>query len=139
MIAIVSKEKNISAFPGPKPPMYIEDFAEFARVLLATTEMKFPSGWLRMQLLLFCQLAAATGSRPQALLELRYRNLELNLIRDPDGERPRLFIHMTPESTKTFLGEKQPYGFPIFSLACFISSGTGNTSGTRPKADYLIQ
>lgn len=88
--------------------MYIEDVAEFARVLLATTEMTFTCGWLRIELLLFCQLAAITGSRPQALLDLRYRHLQLNLIRDPDGGRPRLFIYLTPEFTKTFLGKKEP-------------------------------
>lgn len=88
--------------------MYIEDVAEFARVLLATTEMTFTCGWLRIELLLFCQLAAITGSRPQALLDLRYRHLQLNLICDPDGGRPRLFIYLTPEFTKTFLGKKEP-------------------------------
>jgi hypothetical protein len=89
--------------------MYIEDVAEFARVLLATTEMTFIRGCLRIELLLFCQLAAITGSRPQALLDLRYRHLQLTTIRDPDGGHPRLFIHLTTEFTKTFLGKKEPY------------------------------
>lgn len=88
--------------------MYIEDVAEFARIILTTTEMTFTCGWFWMQLLLFCQLAAITGSRPQALLDLRYQNLELNLIRDPDRGRPWLFIHLTPENTKAFLGKKEP-------------------------------
>ena len=72
--------------------MYIEDVAEFARVLLSTTEMAFSCGWLRIQLILFCQLTAITGSRPGALLRPRYRDLVLTLIRDPDGGCPRLFI-----------------------------------------------
>lgn len=88
--------------------MYIEDVAEFARVLLSTTEMAFSCGWLRIQLILFCQLAAITGSRPGALLRLRYRDLVLTLIRDPDGGCPRLFIYLTPEFTKGFLGMKAP-------------------------------
>jgi hypothetical protein len=85
--------------------------AEFARVLLATTEMTFDCGWLRIELVLFCQLAAITGSRPQALLDLRYRHIELTLIRDPEGPEgpPRLFIHLTPEFTKKYLGKKQAY------------------------------
>lgn len=87
--------------------MYIEDVAEFTRVLLSTTEMTFPCGWLRIQLLLFCQLAAITGSQPGALLNLRYRNLLLTSIRDPDGGHPQLFIYLTPEFTKRFLGEKE--------------------------------
>jgi hypothetical protein len=82
--------------------MYIEDVAEFAHVLLATTEVTFTSGWLRIELMLFCELAAITGSRPQALLDLRYRHLQLNLVYDLDGGRPRLFIFLTPEFTRHF-------------------------------------
>ena len=51
--------------------MYAEDLAEYARVLLATTEMTFDIGWLRVQLVLFCQLAGITCNRPEALVELR--------------------------------------------------------------------
>jgi hypothetical protein len=71
--------------------------------------MTFQCGWLRIQLILFCQLAAITGSRPGALLNLRYRNLKLTLVRNPEGGRPLLFIYLTPEFTKTFLGEKEQY------------------------------
>lgn len=86
--------------------MYVEDLAELMRVLLATTEMTFDIGWLRIQLILFCQLAGITGNRPEALVELRYRHLKLTLIRDPNGGRPRLFIELTAEFTKGFLGLK---------------------------------
>ena len=90
--------------------MYAEDLAEFARVLLATTEMTFDIGWLRIQLVLFCQLAGITGNRPEALVELRYRHLKLTLIRDPDGSGlPRLFVELTPEFTKRYLGSKDMY------------------------------
>lgn len=41
--------------------MYVEDLAEYARVLLSTREMTFQLGWLRIQLILFCQLAGITG------------------------------------------------------------------------------
>ena len=90
--------------------MYDEDLAEFARVLLATYEMTFDIGWLRIQIVLFCQLAGITGNRPEALVELRYRHLKLTLIRDLDGGgRPRLFVELTPEFTKGFLGSKDVY------------------------------
>ncbi|KAL4958922.1 DUF3435 domain-containing protein [Aspergillus stella-maris] len=113
VLAIVAKEKGLLDGRRPKATMFIEDVAEFARVLLSTTEMTFQFGWLRIQLLLFCQLAAITGSRPGAMLNLRYRDLVLTLIRDPDGGRPRLFIYFTPEFTKTFLGKKANNTFPI--------------------------
>ncbi|KAN0069672.1 hypothetical protein V8E54_011978 [Elaphomyces granulatus] len=39
VLAIVAEEKNLSCERRPKATMYIEDVAEFVRVLLATTEM----------------------------------------------------------------------------------------------------
>lgn len=107
MLAIVAKEKKLLLGCRPKATTYIEDVAEFARVLLSTMEMTFQCGWLRIQLLLFCQLAAVTGSRPGALLNLCYRDLMLTLVHDPEGGRPRLFIYLTLEFTKSFLGEKE--------------------------------
>jgi len=70
-------------------------------------------GWLRIQLLFFCQLAAITASRPNTLLGLRYRDLVLTLIRDPEGGRPRLFMFLRPEFTKKFLSKKEPNEFKI--------------------------
>src|SRR5450755_4119873 len=89
--------------------MYVHDLAEYARVLLATTKMTFEIGWLRIQLILFCQLAGMTGNRPEALLALRLRHLCLTLVRHPDGGPPRLLMELTAEFTKTFLGLKDAY------------------------------
>ncbi|KAJ1715650.1 hypothetical protein NYO67_2123 [Aspergillus flavus] len=91
----------------------IEDVAEFARVLLTTTEMTFECGWQQIQLLFFCQLAALTASRPGALLGLRYHNISLTFIRDPEGGSPRLFIFLKLEFIKKFLGKKAPNEFKI--------------------------
>ncbi|KAJ5542729.1 hypothetical protein N7535_005153 [Penicillium sp. DV-2018c] len=110
VLAIVATDKKLSLKGRPKATMYVEDVAEFARVILSTTEMTFPCGWYRIQLFLFCQLAAITGSRPGALLKLRFRDLKLTLIRDPSGGHPRLFIYLRPEFTKSFLGEKESIG-----------------------------
>ncbi|KAJ5346269.1 hypothetical protein N7452_004273 [Penicillium brevicompactum] len=113
IIARVAQQKGLELTRRPKKNMYIEDVAEFARVLLTTTETTFDCGWQRIQVLLFCQLAAITASRPGALLGLRYRDIVLTLIRDPEGGRPRLFIYLTPEFTKRFLGKKAPNEFKI--------------------------
>lgn len=87
--------------------MYIEDFLEFARELLTTTEMTFHCGWSRVQQLLFCQLLAITGSRPGALLKLRYRDISLSLLQVCESEpRPRLIIRLRLVDTKRFLGPK---------------------------------
>ncbi|PGH03429.1 hypothetical protein AJ80_08677 [Polytolypa hystricis UAMH7299] len=113
VVARVAMEKELELFGRPKKNMYIEDVAEFARVVLTTTEMTFVCGWQRIQLLFFLQLAAITASRPSALLHLRYRDIVLTLIRAPDGGRPRLFIFLTPTFTKRFLGDKAPNEFKI--------------------------
>lgn len=113
VIALVAKEKDLELNWKPKKNMYIEDVAEFARVLLTTTEMTFDCGWQRIQLLLFCQLAAITASRPSALLHLRYTDISLTLIRDPEGGRPRLFIFLKPDFTKKFLGKKAANEFKV--------------------------
>ncbi|KAJ6103496.1 hypothetical protein N7486_005923 [Penicillium sp. IBT 16267x] len=60
IVALVAKEKDLDLRQRPKKNMYIEDVAEFARVLLTTTEMTLECGWERIQVLLFCQLAAIT-------------------------------------------------------------------------------
>lgn len=108
MTPIIAEGKYLSFGHRPKPPTYMEDMAEFARLLLTTTEMRFTCGWFRMQLLLFYQLVAVTLGRPQTLLDLRYRNLELNLIHNPNGGRPRLSIHLTRE---TLLDKRELYDF----------------------------
>ena len=48
VIAIIAKEKSLELDRRPKKNMYIEDVAEFARVLLTTTEMTFDCGWQRI-------------------------------------------------------------------------------------------
>lgn len=72
VLAMVAQEKNLLLEQQPKATIYIKDMAKFTHVLLSMTEMTFESGWLRTQLILFCQLAAITSSRPGALLNLHY-------------------------------------------------------------------
>ncbi|KAE8326169.1 hypothetical protein BDV39DRAFT_193889 [Aspergillus sergii] len=107
VLTIIVEEKKLRLGCRPKATIYIKDVAEFARVLLSTMEITFEYGWLRVQVLLYCQLAAIPESRPGTLLNLRYRDLLLTLIWDPEGGCPRLFIYLTPEFTKIFLDKKE--------------------------------
>ncbi|THC95541.1 hypothetical protein EYZ11_004966 [Aspergillus tanneri] len=113
VIAIVAERIVLELTQRPKKNMYIEDVAEFARVLLTTTEMTFDCGWQRIQILFFTQLGAITASRPKALLDLRYKDMVLTLIQYPEGGRPRLFIFLKSEFTKKFLRKKAPNEFKI--------------------------
>jgi hypothetical protein len=72
---IIAKEKKLSNKKRESATMYIQDLTEFALVLLATTHISFEIGWLRIQLILFYQLTAIMGNRPEALIHLRYRHL----------------------------------------------------------------
>ncbi|PQE05392.1 C2H2 finger domain-containing protein [Rutstroemia sp. NJR-2017a BBW] len=106
VVKMVADEKGLNNAKRESATMYVEDLAEFARVLLATTQMTFEIGWLRIQLIFFCQIAGITGNRPEALVDLRFRHLNLTLIRDRNVDRPRLFIELTTEYTKGYLGMK---------------------------------
>lgn len=73
--------------------MYIEDVAEFAWVLLTTTETTFGCGWQRIQLLFYIQLAAITASRLGALYTCAIRTWDSSLSETPkeDGRTCSLF------------------------------------------------
>ncbi|EDN07431.1 conserved hypothetical protein [Histoplasma mississippiense (nom. inval.)] len=83
VVAQVATEKELALVGRPKKNMYIEDVAEFAQVVLTTTEMTFVCGWQRIQMLLFLQLAAITASRPSAILHLRNEFKIPEIIFDP--------------------------------------------------------
>jgi hypothetical protein len=89
--------------------MYVQNLAEYCCVLLAIIEMLFLIGWLCIQLILFSYLAGYTGNRLEALLQLRYRHLNLTLVRDLESKYSCLVVEFTAEFTKGYLGMKDAY------------------------------
>uniref|UniRef100_A0A4E9EQ78 Uncharacterized protein n=1 Tax=Gibberella zeae TaxID=5518 RepID=A0A4E9EQ78_GIBZA len=87
--------------------MTIENLEKQAKTTISTTKKIFRIGEHRIYALLFLLLIAPSGSRPQALLLLRYGDLELSLARDPEGGPHRILIRFKLCFTKTFLGEKE--------------------------------
>ncbi|VTT59410.1 unnamed protein product [Fusarium fujikuroi] len=87
--------------------MTIENLEKQAKTTISTTKKRFRIGEHRIYALLFLLLIAPSGSRPQALLLLRYGDLELSLARDPEGGPYRILIRFKLCFTKTFLGEKE--------------------------------
>lgn len=74
----------------------------------------------RIQLSLIILLAGITGSRPRALLALRYRDVQVTLMRDPaGGGRPLVLIELTYEYTEGYLGAKDRYDrvFEYYNMA----------------------
>ena len=69
------------------------------------------------------QLAGIIGNRPSALLAVRYQNIHVTLLEDPDGrEQPRVLIEIVFNYTKGYLGEKDAYIF-LFRAIYIVISG----------------
>lgn len=100
------KKHKLTKTKREKTAMYVEDLAEYLQINLTTTKKRFTHGRQRIQLALFCQLAGFSGNRPQALLNLRYRDIVVTLLRDPNGGPHRILIEFICEFTKQFLGVK---------------------------------
>ena len=103
---MVTKEKGLELNQQLKKNIYIKDVAEFACILLTTTEMIFDCGWQCIQFLFFCQLAAITANCPRVFLNLCYWDIVLTLIQDLEGGHPWLFIFLKLDFMKRFLGKK---------------------------------
>lgn len=84
--------------------MTIDGLKEQIRTILSTSGKSFKLGELRILAVLFLLLLAPSGSRPSALLRLRFGDIRVVLARDPEGGPHRLLIWFTLAFTKTFLG-----------------------------------
>ncbi|KAJ0338342.1 hypothetical protein KNSL1_012488 [Colletotrichum chrysophilum] len=87
--------------------MTIDDLKQQVETTLSTTRKSFKLGELRILAVLFLLLLAPAGSRPEATLNLRFKDIRVALARDPEGGPHKLLLRFTPEFTKTYLGEKE--------------------------------
>lgn len=88
--------------------MTLEDLKLQIETTLRTTEKAFKLGEIRIVAVLFLLLLTPQGSRPRSILELRFDDIQMLLIRDPtdpDGP-PRLMVKLTLTYTKRYLGPK---------------------------------
>ncbi|CAG8891316.1 unnamed protein product [Penicillium egyptiacum] len=106
VIRRLAKKYKLSIKGRDKPPMDVEDLAKVVETTVSTTEKKFGHGRHRIELGLFLQLAGLTTNRPQAILDLRYRHIQVSLLRDPQGGPHRIVVEFTFEFTKEWLGAK---------------------------------
>ncbi len=97
--------------------MDVDDLTLMVETNLTTTKVRYSHGRLRVEVCLFLVLASLSGNRPTALLNLRYQDIIVTLLRDPEGGPHRILIEFTPEFTKSFLGLKEGYGL-------FVSIGS---------------
>ncbi|KXH36374.1 C2H2 finger domain-containing protein [Colletotrichum salicis] len=87
--------------------MTIDDLKQQIETTLSTTKKSFKLGELRILAVLFLLLLAPAGSRPEATLNLRFKDIRVVLARDPEGGPHKLLLRFTPEFTKSYLGEKE--------------------------------
>src|SRR5437764_15299056 len=87
--------------------MYVEDLFQVLKTGWTSTDVTLDHERHRSELSLIMLLAGMTGNRPGALLALRYKDVQVTLIRDPEGEeQPYILIEITYEYTKGYLGAK---------------------------------
>ena len=103
-----------------KPIMRVEDEFECLKTLWGSKDMVFELEVHRIAVALLMKLAGGTGNRPKALLQLRFRDISVALLPDPQGsEWPRVVIDWKFENTKGYLGAKDTY-----VMTCLWSSSS---------------
>ncbi|KAF3768443.1 hypothetical protein M406DRAFT_71451 [Cryphonectria parasitica EP155] len=89
-------------------PMTTDDLRRQIETTLRTTEKAFKLGEIRVLAVLYLLMLAPAGSRPGAILALKFKHLEVLLVRspaDPDGQL-LVVIRMSLEHTKEYMGQK---------------------------------
>ncbi|MCJ1343078.1 hypothetical protein MMC31_001269 [Peltigera leucophlebia] len=105
-----------------KPIMRVEDEFELLKTLHLSVEMIFDHERHRVQLALLMQLAGITGNRPGALLGVRYSDVKITLLPDPQGgDFPRRLIEIAFKNTKGYLGEKETFCISLYG-SFFVQS-----------------
>ncbi len=89
--------------------MTIDDLKKQIDMIVSTLDKSFRTGECRLLCALFHQLLAPSGSRPEALLLLRFQDIRVSLARDPEGGPHQIVIRFTLEYTKGYLGSKDAY------------------------------
>jgi hypothetical protein len=89
--------------------MTIDQLKEQIEETLSTTEKSFELGEIRILAVLFLLLLAPEGARPTSILRLRFGDIRIMLVRDPEGGRPIIASRFTLEFTKTYLGDKDAW------------------------------
>ncbi|OJD10207.1 hypothetical protein AJ78_08689 [Emergomyces pasteurianus Ep9510] len=70
VIKLITDEKKLSREKRLRESMYVDNLAEYLRVLLIMNKMKFLISWLRVELILFYQITNVMNNQPDALTQL---------------------------------------------------------------------
>ncbi|KAI9889352.1 MAG: hypothetical protein M1814_005520 [Vezdaea aestivalis] len=125
----LTHEHKLDELETEKPLLEVEDFILVLQCHWVTDTNVFPHERQRVQLATILLLAAFTGSRPQALLEIEYRDLDLFILHDAKTDKTHLMMQLQLTKTKSQKKRKRPktYTFcldenPMFCIISHIIS-----------------
>ncbi|KAK4934372.1 hypothetical protein LTR10_024348 [Elasticomyces elasticus] len=135
----LTEEYGLDNVDIEKPLLEADDFVEVIRYHWASDINVFPNERQRLQLAAILLLAAFTGSRPQALLNLTYRDLDLYIEKNAETGVDMLRLGVKLTKTKSRQKRKRPktYTFnlddnPIFCVITHIVSLAFDDSAFGP-------
>ncbi|EME85029.1 uncharacterized protein MYCFIDRAFT_214924 [Pseudocercospora fijiensis CIRAD86] len=107
----------------------VEEQFELLRTLWESPDVKFNHERQRVQFALILHLAGLSGQRPQALVNVRYGDIAVELIRESNTPRdspPRVVVKFTFAYTKSFLGEKDANQFAVLARNQILQHQNGH-------------
>ena len=105
---MLTEEYGLNNVELEKPLLEADDFVELIRYHWASDINVFPNERQRLQLAALLLLAAFTGSRPEALLSLTYRDLDLYVEKGADASTDALRLGVRLTKTKSRQKRKRP-------------------------------
>ena len=96
IVGPLAQEHDSDDSETDKPLLDAEDFLEVLRCHWMTDTNSFPHERQRVQLATILLLIALTGSSPEALLGITYRDIDLFVFRDKKTARGRFRRWTTP-------------------------------------------
>lgn len=104
----LAEEHNLEATETDKPILEAEDLMEVLRCHWVTDTNIFPNERQRVQLATLLLFTAFTGSRPGALLAIRYRDIDLFVLRNPKTGEEKPMMQLRLLKTKSQLKQRRP-------------------------------
>jgi hypothetical protein len=89
--------------------MDANDVLKIMQTTLTTVEKMFGMGRYCIQTCFFIQGGFITANRPNALLQLQYKDIKVNILWNPEGGPHNILLEWTYKFTKSFMGPKAPY------------------------------
>lgn len=108
--------------------MTLDDLKLQIYITLRTTEKGFKIGEQRILAVLFLLFLAPQGARPRSILQLKFGDIAVVLVRNPKDLEgpPTLVIELSMAYTKRYLGPKATYG-PVYHQK-YISQESANSA-----------